>query len=111
MIGNVITAQARLAPAVVNTKRIPNQSCNSTPIGPRMPKTINSSHPVTTGGSTIGRCTSAFTAARPGKRYRVSTQATRTASGNPKATARAATARVSQTASHSSGDNIDMETV
>ena len=66
--GNVITAQARLAPAVVNTSRTPNQSCSSEPIGPRMPKMISSSQPVTTGGSTSGRCTSAFSIGRPGKR-------------------------------------------
>ena len=89
--GNVITAQARLAPAVVNTSRTPNQSSSSDPIGPRMPNTISSSQPVTTGGSTSGRCTSAFSTGRPGKRYRASTQAISTASGSPKPTARAAT--------------------
>ncbi len=70
-----------------------------------MPKMISSSHPVTTGGSTIGRCTSAFNSVRPGKRHRVSTQAARMASGKPNPTALAATDSVSQTASHSSDES------
>src|SRR5580658_9479762 len=102
--GNVITAQARLAPAVVNTSRTPNQSYSADPTGPRMPKMISSSQPVTTGGSASGRCTSALSNWRPGKRVRANTQAVSTASGNPKLTARAATASVNRTASHSSGD-------
>ena len=93
---------------MVNTSRTPNQSFSNDPIGPRMPKMISSSQPVTTGGSTSGRCTNAFSTGRPGKRYRASTQAMTTASGSPKPTARAATPSVSQTACHSSGDSSSL---
>ena len=57
MTGNTITAQASVAPAVVNTRRMPNQSYSSAPTGPRTPNSTSSSQPVTTGGSTSGRCT------------------------------------------------------
>src|SRR5215470_9420289 len=69
---------------------------------------ISSSHPVTTGGSTSGRCTNALSTAWPGKRLRARTQAVTTASGSPKPTARAATPSVSSTASHSSGERISL---
>src|ERR1700722_9729938 len=101
--GNVITPAARLAPAVVNTNRTPNQSFSGDPIGPRTPKMIRSNHPVTTGGKTRGRCTKAFSTGRPGNRKRASTQAITMASGKPNPTALAATCSVSRTASHSSG--------
>ncbi len=107
--GKVITAQARLAPAVVNTNRTPNQSLSSAPSGPRMPNTISSSQPVTTGGSTSGRCTRAFSIGRPGNRVRARSHAVSTATGSPNPTARAATARVSRTACHSSDDNMGSE--
>ena len=55
MTGKIITPAARLAPAVMNTRRIPNQSYSSEPTGPRIPKMTSSSHPVTTGGNTKGR--------------------------------------------------------
>ena len=94
---------------MVNTRRTPNQSFSSAPTGPRMPNTISSSQPVTTGGSTSGRCTSAFSTGRPGKRVRASSHAVSTATGSPNPTARAATARVSLTACHSSVDSIGSE--
>ncbi len=103
MIGNVITAQAKLAPAVVNASRTPNHASSTSPTGPRTPNTNSSSQPVTTGGSASGRCTSAFSSDRPGKRSRLRIQAITMASGSPTPTARAATASVRRTACHSSG--------
>ena len=63
MIGKVITAQARLAPALVNASRTPNQSMQQRPTGPRTPNTSSSSQPVTTGGSTSGKWARAFSTA------------------------------------------------
>ena len=45
------------------------------PIGPLRPNSSSSNHPVTTGGTTSGRCTSASSRITPGNRRRASTHA------------------------------------
>ena len=74
--GKDITAVASAAPPVVKTRRMPNQSCSGPPIGPRRPNSISRPQPTTTGGTTSGRCTSASSSDRPGKRPRASSMAT-----------------------------------
>ena len=79
--GKVITATARMVPAVVKIRWMPKTRCSQPPIGPRAPNSTSSRYPVSTGGSTSGRCTKASSRVRPGKRRRTSTQATAMATG------------------------------
>src|SRR5262245_36106269 len=59
-----------------------------------------------TGGNTRGRWTNASNSVRPGKRVRVSSHATSTASGKLQSTLRLAISRLSRSASVSSGLSI-----
>ena len=56
------------APAVVNGSVMPNRRSSHWPTSPRRPKASSRATPPTTGGSTIGKVTSARTRLRPGKR-------------------------------------------
>ena len=98
--GSVITAVASAAPAVVKASRAWNSRHSSPPSGPCTPNSSSSSQPVTTGGSTIGRCTAASSSGRPGRRGRASSQASSSATGRAPHTAIAPTRSVSQTATH-----------
>ena len=104
--GNTITAQASAAPVSVNTSRRPNTRCSQAPTGPFTPKISSNSQPVTTGGSTSGRCTSACSTKRPGNRQRDSAVAASNATGKASATARNATPKVSRIASRSSAESV-----
>ncbi len=53
--GSAMIPAASAAPVQRKISVSPNQSCSRLPIGPRSPKPISSSQPVTTGGSTSGR--------------------------------------------------------
>jgi hypothetical protein len=60
----------------------PNQASSACPISPDGANSSSSSQPVTTGGNTNGRCTSASSNSLPGNTPRASTQASAKAIGN-----------------------------
>ena len=99
--GSAITPAAIAAP--VQRNRTPP---DSTPKGPPGAKARSSTHPVTTGGTTSGRCTTPSSSTRPGNRNRASIQASANATGSVPAHATPPTSSDSRTTSHSAGDRI-----
>jgi len=95
--GNPITAAANAAPVQRNASVMPNASSRNPPTAPRRPNTRNSRKPVTTGGRTSGRCTSALTTPWPRNRRRASSQATAIANGRLSKVPTIATLRLSAT--------------
>ena len=67
--GKAITAAANAAPAEVNANCSPRTSSGGPKI-PLRPKAISKRYPVTTGGKTKGRCTSALSRPWPQNRRR-----------------------------------------
>src|SRR6266516_7149057 len=98
--GSATNASAMIAPGVVNGRVMPKRRSSHWPTSPRRPKASSSATPPTTGGSTIGRVTSARTKFRPGNGTRASSQA----SGTP-TSVEAATAPTEQTSDSRSAVN------
>ena len=70
--GSAITPLASAAPVQRKITLTPSPASNR-PAGPCAPKASNSSQPLTTGGSTKGRCTAASSKILPANRPRAST--------------------------------------
>src|SRR3546814_3097252 len=85
---------------------LPNQSASTAPSGPAGVHAMSSSQPVTTGGSTSGKWTSASSSTLPGNRPLASTQASANATGSVAAIATAPTLSDSSTTVHSSGVSV-----
>ena len=104
--GSAITAAAIAAPVQRNSTLTPNQPCNQAPTAPAGANSSSSTHPVTTGGTTRGRCTTASSSSLPANRPRASTQASANATGSTATVATPPTSSVRRTIAHSSPDRI-----
>src|SRR3546814_13761466 len=81
---------------------LPNQSASTAPSGPAGVHAMSSSQPVTTGGSTSGKWTSASSSTLPGNRPLARTQASANATGSVAAIATACPLSDSSTTVHTS---------
>ena len=97
-----ITARAITTAFQVNTTSIPRFACNQCPRGPRLPKSLSKTNPVTTGGTTRGSATSVSTMALPRHSRRASNHASRTPMGKIKHVLSRAIAAVNPMSCHSS---------
>src|SRR5918999_75471 len=100
--GAATKAAATTAAAVVKGSETP-RPCITPPARPRRPRAVRSPTPATTGGSTMGRTTSARTTRRPGQPARASAHASGAPRRSDRASADSDTTSESRSAATASG--------